>query len=148
MKPILTHPSWGQIDKACALLANKVLKDDFEPSIIIGLARGGLIPAVIISHILEIKMFPISYSSKVGNGEYKGYQNDLPQLGQIKNVLIVDDIADTGNTLKEVVQFYKHHQHEVKSAVLYHKEGSVITPDYVWQTIPEDSDWIIFPFEI
>lgn len=147
MKPTLTHPSWGQIDKACALLANKVLKDGFEPNIIIGLARGGLVPAVIISHILEVKMFPISYSSKIGNGEYKEYENDLPLI-RTKNILLIDEISDSGNTLKETVDHYKLCQHEVRSAVLYHKKGSIITPDYVWQTIPQDSVWIIFPWEL
>lgn len=148
MKPVLTHPSWYQIDKGCALLANQIIRTDYKPDVIVGLARGGLIPAVILSHILCIKMFPVSYSSKAGNGEYKEYDNTLPDL-PFKKLLIVDDIADTGNTLKEVVQHYTNKGHEIQSAVLYYKAGaSIIRPSYFWQEIPANSDWIIFPFEV
>ncbi len=146
MKPILTHPSWSQIDKACALLANKVLKDGFNPDTIVGLARGGLVPAVIMSHILEVKMFPISYSSKVGNGEYKQYENTLPYIPG-KNILLVDDIIDSGHTMQEIYYHYYPH-YTVKIASLYWKEGAAIEPHYYWQSIPKDSDWIIFSWEI
>lgn len=148
-KASLVHPSWYQIDKGTAFLSLQVLKDDhFHPKAIIGLARGGLVPAVIMSHLLEIKMFPVSYSSKKGNGEYKAYENVLPAFPVTWDILIVDDICDTGYTMREVNDFYREAGHVTKTATLYHKEGAVITPNFVWQSIPKDANWIEFPWEL
>lgn len=151
MKPILTHPSWSQIDKACAVLANVIMQhtksSEFEPKAIIGLARGGLVPAVIISHILKLKMFPVSYSSKAGNGEYREYNNHLPEISA-ETLLIVDDIIDSGHTMKEVVEHYKSRAHNVLVASLYYKAGAATLPNFCWQNIPKDAPWIIFPWEV
>ena len=148
MKPVLAHPSWGQIDKACALLAHQVIKNpNGAPQVIVGLARGGLVPAVILSHILDVKVFPVSYSSKKGEGEYKQYENTLPLI-PFKTILLVDDIIDSGFTMKEVYDHYYAQGHNVDIACLYWKEGAAIDPEYYWQDIPRDSSWIIFPWEI
>lgn len=148
-KATLAHPSWYQIDKGAAYLSLKVTQDDhFKPKAIIGLARGGLVPAVIMSHLLQVKMFPISYSSKQGNGEYKEYENVLPTFPITWDLLIVDDICDTGYTMREVDHVYRDSGHVVRTATLYYKDGAVITPDYVWQSIPKDANWIEFPWEL
>ena len=151
MKPTLTHPSWGQIDKACAILAARVISSLGEPNqspeVVVGLARGGLVPAVIISHILGTKMFPISYSSALGNGEYKNYENELPEI-PFTRLLFIDDIIDTGHTMKEVLDYYRSMNHIVKVASLYYREGAAINPDFVWQSISAQDPWIIFPWEI
>ncbi len=148
-QPTLFHPSWGQIDKACALLANQIIRyegGEEPPTVVVGLARGGLVPAIIISHILEIPMIPVSYSSQRGNGEYKQYANVLPEI-PFNNILVVDDIVDSGYTMKEIVEYYGE-DHYVRAAALYYKEGAQIRPTFAWQTIPADSQWIVFPWEI
>ncbi len=147
MKATLVHPSWTNVEKGAAFLSLKV-SQHFTPKAIIGLARGGLVPAVIMSHLLEIKMFPVSYSSKNGNGEYKAYDNALPELPITWDILVVDDICDSGYTMKEVVKHYRDVGHVVKAAVLYHKDGSVYNPEFAWQRIPHDADWIEFPWEL
>lgn len=147
-KATLVHPSWTQIEKGAASLALQVAqRPGFVPRVIIGLARGGLVPAVIISHLLKIKMFPVSYSSKKGNGEYKEYENKLPEFPMTWDILIVDDICDTGYTMAEVSKFYASNGHNVRMAALYHKDGAIVRPDFVWQSINENSDWIEFPWE-
>lgn len=149
MKATLAHPTWNQIEKGTAFLAIKVSQDiTFKPNAIIGLARGGLMPAVILSHLLEVKMFPVSYSSKMGQGEYKGYENTLPSFPSEWNILIVDDICDSGYTMREVNNHYRECGHVVRTATLYYKDGSVIKPDYLWQSIPKDASWIEFPWEL
>ncbi len=147
MKPILTHPSYHDIEKGCAIIATKLIYNLEVPDIIVGLARGGLVPSVITSHILGVKMIPVSYSSKKGEGEYKEYANTLPNLNDHKNLLIMDDIVDSGFTMKEVHDFYFERGHNVDMATLYWKEGSAIKPNYYWQDIPKDSPWIQFPWE-
>lgn len=146
-QPTLYHPSYHDIEKGCAIIANRVLRDTLpHPTLIVGLARGGLIPGVILSHILEIPLVPVCYSAKGGRGEFKAYDNQLPELDST-NILFVDDIADSGHTMEEVVNHYFKQRKIVRSAVLYHKVGSVHEPTYSWKEIPANSDWIIFPWE-
>ena len=160
MKITLAYPTWDQIDQGCSRIVSEVhrrLESEIEPTLIVGLARGGLVPAVRISHLFRhTPMISINYSAKTGRGDNKQADNILIPGDNTKadhaprgsHVLIVDDIADSGNTLKEVADSYLAHGCIVTTAVLYSKDGSVITPDIVWQQIPEDAPWIIFPWEI
>jgi hypoxanthine phosphoribosyltransferase len=147
MRAIITHPSWHQIDKACAVLAGKINRVDHSKSAIVGLARGGLVPSVIISHILGLKVFPISYSSKKGQGEYKDYDNVLPKI-PINTIWLIDDIIDSGNSMKEIHDHYFKAGHNMFSASLYYKTSSIFRPNLYWQEIPAESNWICFPWEI
>jgi uncharacterized protein len=58
-------------------------------------------------------------------------------------VLIVDDVADTGHTLKMVNDFCVERVGEVRTAVLYEKSHSLVKCDYVWKRTDE---WINFPW--
>lgn len=159
MKPVLTHPTWNQIDQGCSFIVGQVyrrLESEIEPTLIVGLARGGLIPAVRISHLFRnTPMISINYSSKEGKGDDKNHENLLPASNtkayhyrNTNHVLIVDDIADSGNTMKEVAESYQEMGCIVTTAVLYAKESSVIQPDIIWQTIPAEAPWILFPWEL
>lgn len=162
MRPTLAHPTWDQIDQGCARIVSEVhriLYREIEPTLIVGLARGGLIPAVRLSHLFrQTPMISVNYSSshREAKGETQRVDKKLIPGDNTKaehaptgsHVLIVDDIADSGHTLKEVAQSYLDNGCVVTTAVLYYKEGSVIVPDIIWQTIPEDAPWIIFPWEI
>lgn len=59
------------------------------------------------------------------------------------NVLVVDDVSDTGNTLQLVMETCKKQVKEIRSAVLYKKPTSIIDPDYVWKNVEA---WIVFPW--
>jgi hypoxanthine phosphoribosyltransferase len=124
---------------------------------IVGLSRGGLFPAVVMSHHMKVPMTAIEYSSKKGKGEYKEYDNEHVfsslksfQSTPDERILVVDDICDSGHTLKEVVQRLNTiKNHPVVSYAIYfkHREEQVFTPDFFSYKIPEDSPWIIFPWE-
>ena len=149
MQPILTHPTWADIQKGVGYIATKMVSAGGRPQHIIGLCRGGLIPAVMISHMLEIPVVPVSYSSKEGEGENQSYDNCLPGLGDVDSqILIIDDICDSGKTMDEVQDAYSSRGHHVLTAALYYKETSVWCPEFKWQIIPADSPWVIFPWEM
>lgn len=114
----LTYYSWGKVDD-CVKTIEQQLPIGWKPSGVFGLPRGGLIPAVIISHDLDIPLLA------------------APAPG----CLIVDDIADTGVTLKH----YKDSGYKI--AVLVHKfHTSSVTPDFSGiQT--NDPNWVVFPWE-
>ena len=158
----LTHPSFNAIQQACKDVFLKTMeREEWGIDYIIGLSRGGLIPATILSHLSEIPLVPVKYSSKSGAGDNKNHDNILPPIpcgfesgsgpsGVVfPTLLVVDDISDSGNTLREVIDHYIEIGHCVYSASLYYKELAtpVVEPEVYWRSIPEDGPWIIFPWE-
>lgn len=92
-----------------------------------GIPRGGLIPAVMMSHAFDIKY--ISYSSaKMLPGELK------------KKTLVIDDISDTGKTLAEA------DEEGFLTASLALRSGSKTIPNFAGETISDDR-WLVFPWE-
>lgn len=146
MKPVLTHPSYHDIEKGVGRLAYQIASANIKYDAIVGLSRGGLLPAVILSHMTYRPVLPVAYSSTSGNGDDLNHSNELVDLFE-KSILIIDDICDSGRTLAEVREHYIEKGHNVHTAVLYAKENAVMIPDFKWQVIPKDSPWIIFPWE-
>ncbi len=157
----LTHPSYTAIQQACKdVFMKTIVQEEWGIDYIVGLSRGGLIPAIILSHMLELPLVPVKYSSKSGAGDNKNHDNILPSIPvsyesgvgpgmELPTLLIVDDISDSGKTLREVIDHYEKSDHKVYSAALYYKELSkpVVEPDVYWRSISEDSPWIVMPWE-
>jgi hypoxanthine phosphoribosyltransferase len=144
------RPSYEEIHNACKDIADRINVVELGITQVVGIARGGLLPAVILSHMLDLPLLLADYSSKNGNGDDKNHRNVLPEVfGMRGTLLIVDDICDSGKTLKEIVDHFTSVYIPVFTAVLYHKthDNQPIVPDYVWKIIPHDSDWVIFPYE-
>ncbi len=140
---------WDQFGVASREMATMVWESGFEPEIIVCVARGGLIPAGAIAYALDLK------SLLVLNVEfYTGVGTTLPDPRLVdpvpahhglrdKRVLIVDDVADSGRTLQFVYDICAEYTDQIKVAVLYQKERSVIDCDFVWEHTEE---WISFPW--
>ena len=145
-----SNPSYEDLDKACRHIARYISFNDRMKNIdlIVGVARGGLIPAVIISHLLNVPMRVIHYSSKMGRGDDKNHDNNLPELSHHR-ILFIDDLIDTGNTMDEICSHYKNLGHDVLSSVIYYKEmdNQTHTPDIWAVKISKNFGWITFPFE-
>jgi len=143
-------PSWDLIYKLCVEVADQILHSGFEPDVIVAISRGGWIPGRILSDILgnqNLATLKVEYYSDI-------YQmRAVPEITQSlssdvkgKKVLLVDDIADSGNTLKLVKEhLIKLGSCEVRVCTLYHKPWSVIKPDY---TARFTDAWVCFPHEI
>lgn len=145
----LLHPTYDDIHNACVGLAHQIQLYELQLDVIVGVSRGGLMPANTLSQILDVPLLPVCYSSKKGKGDDKNHQNILPVLAD-KKILILDDICDSGSTLKEINDFYMlKNDNKVYTASIYFKsiENPPIIPNLIWVTIPEDSDWVIFPWE-
>lgn len=148
MRPILTHPTYSQLHQGVADIALQYTRQQYEPDFIIGLTRGGLIPAVMLSHMTNnTPVVPINYSSTRGNGDNRNHINNLNDFNGQHDILVIDDICDTGRTLLEVKEYYVSQGQRIRTAALYYKENDVFKPDYYWQYVPSDGPWIIFPFE-
>ena len=114
--------SWDEIEDAIESLAHQIKQSGKKIGSMDGLARGGLIPAVMLSHKLGIP-----FMNENNNDE--GY------------ILIVDDICDTGETL----EYYDIHDY-ILTATIHHKQTAIIEPNFYYSLAPQDK-WIVYPWE-
>ena len=141
--------NWATFGEASRELAALVADSEYRPSIILGIARGGLIPAATIAYALDVKnVFMMSVEFYTGVDERLDFPVMLPPLLNAVDiagarVLVVDDVADTGGTLKLVKDFCAEHVAGVRCAVLYEKPRSVVKCEYVWRRTDR---WINFPW--
>jgi hypoxanthine phosphoribosyltransferase len=141
--------SWSRFGDASRELAAQVAGSGYRPGIILGIARGGLIPAAAVAYAIQVKnVFMMSIEFYTGVEERLEFPVMLPPLlnaVDIKGaaVLVVDDVADTGRTLKLVKDFCAEHVNEVRCAVLYEKPQSIVKCEYVWRRTDQ---WIDFPW--
>jgi len=106
---------WDDISVLVDELCNTITSSGVQIKSITGIERGGLIPAVMISHKLNIP-----YTTKIN-----------------KDTLVVDDICDSGETLKNIVAGY--------TATLHYKKTASFTPDFYSKEVGDE--WIVYPWE-
>ena len=142
-------PSWDQIYVLLLNLAETVRKSGFEAEVIVGVSRGGWIPARIMSDLLgNPKLANVSTEYYVGVTETK-HKPILTQPISLpvkdKKLLVVDDVADSGESLKLVeAHLKKEDASEIRIATIYYKPWSVTVPHYYQK---ETNSWVIFPWE-
>ena len=111
--------SWSWVDDQLTQIQKQI---NIEYQWITGLPRGGLIPAVMLSHRLNLPYIPFH------------------QITNEENILLVDDISDSGVTLKKNINT------NVDTATLALRYTSEFTPDYFGTNITDDR-WLVFPWE-
>lgn len=118
---------------------------------IVGIARGGLPIAVIISNQLDCQMFTIgirSYNNDMTRAHIKTTQDlDAGLLNDDNRVLIVDDICDSGKSLQYVKDKLDTNckVDKVFTSSVFFRQGSLFMPDIYSETILDDS-WVEFPW--
>lgn len=146
--------SWREIEQWTKNLVKKIDDSDYNPDFIIGLSRGGLVPARLISDILQIKDL---YSVKTEHWGITASVDGKARLTQPlqvpiegKKVLVVDDITDTGKSLKIAFEHISNFSPSVvKTATLLHITHSSFLPDYYSDVVSEDNwTWFIFPWNV
>jgi len=145
-REILTWETFGEASRA---LAMSIVDDGYEPDMILSIARGGLLIGGALGYALAIKnVYSMNVEFYTGVDERLEVPRILPpapdfvDLGHAR-ILIADDVADTGHTLRSVHEFCEGQVAEVRSAVLYEKPHSVVRCDYVWK---QTDLWINFPW--
>jgi len=141
---------WDDIYNLTLQLSERVVESGFEPNVIIGIARGGWIPARILSDVLYTQTMwnvRIEYYTELGiRGPEPRVTQPLSVPLEGKRILLVDEVADTGESLSHAVEYVESlGVSEVRTAVLHLKPTSMIRPDYY---IQEVSAWIVYPWEI
>jgi len=142
-------PTWDQIYDMLLSLAGKIRSDNFQPDVIVGVSRGGVIPARVMSDLLENpKLASVEVEFYVGIAERKGkpvITQPVSTSVEGKKVLIIDDVADTGKTLYLVSNcIVGWGAKEMKTGTIYYKPWSEIFPDFYEK---KTTRWVIFPWE-
>ena len=140
---------WAAYGVAARELAQIVADDGYRPDIILAIARGGLFVAGSLGYALSVKnLYVMNVEYYTGVDERLDVPIALPpylDTVDLKdaNVLIADDVADTGATLAYVHDFCQGEVADVRSAVLYEKSASIIKCEYIWKRTEQ---WINFPW--
>jgi hypoxanthine phosphoribosyltransferase len=161
--------NWAQTEGAVISLARDLQKSNWRPDYIVGLTRGGLVPAVMLSQYLEVPMHALKVSLRDGGDtesncwmaeDAYGYNGEVGKP-VAKNILIVDDINDSGSTIAWIKQDWRSSclpndarwdhvwGQNVRFAVLTDNLASDETVDYsVWEVNKGEEDcWLVFPWE-
>ena len=146
--------SWQDVENDVLEIIEKMRQDNFEPDIIVSIARSGLIPASMLAYTLgnkQLYVIKVDFSKVQKNGKDQELY-DKPMISQEltvnihgKKVLVVDEMVVSGSTLKLVSAYMDiKSPGQVKYAVLYKQPWAAFTPDYFGREIKE---WPIYPWK-
>ena len=159
--------SWQDIETMCTSVVKQICRDSWMPDYIVGINRGGLIPGVILSHMLGVPCRSLNVSLRDNKGSS---ESDLEMAAdafgvnhdrKLKNILIVDDINDSGATLswikKDWEKVINNHNgvwhNNVRFATLTNNSFSQFKDvDYSGHNISKIEEfgyslWYVFPWE-
>ncbi|MCG3222586.1 MAG: phosphoribosyltransferase [Candidatus Heimdallarchaeota archaeon] len=141
--------SWDQSYQMTFYLFEKITDDEFFPDVIVGIARGGWIPARLLADFYgnkrtaNIKIEFYDNTSRVSDDPI--ITQEISEDVENKVVLVVDDVADSGKSLIAAVEHVKNkNPKEIRTATLYYKKHSILKPDYY---IRETQSWVVYPWE-
>lgn len=141
--------SWPDIEKSCLSIYKQMVVNNYVPDSIIGLLRGGVVPARIFADyfgiVLDFFALDVKLYDKIGVRKeepvirYSFKEDDLNG-----KVLVIDDIYDSGTTMKAVLEHLKGK--DITTATLFWKETANTKPDY-YAEISKKNEWVVFEWE-
>jgi len=140
--------SWQDIEQLSLTVCYKILDDGYKPESLIGLLRGGVVPARIFSDFFDILLEFYALDVKLYNaiGIKNSEARIKPFNGNVKGkkILIVDDIWDSGMTMNAVLNHFQGE--DIVTSTLLWKKSSPTKPNYYAEVV-KDNEWIVFPWE-
>ena len=125
-KKEVRHLTWSHITELVDTLESKIRESKQHYELIAGIARGGLIPAIMLSHRLKLPMMAIT---------------DRTLIPISKRCLVIDEIYDTGATIQKL----KDINPGIHVGVLFHNEA---LPELEYFAVKDSlQQWIVFPWE-
>jgi uncharacterized protein len=151
-EPTLLYLPYERFLEELEAVALQIEGDEWQPDFLVGIGRGGLVPAAYLSHRTGIQMLSVDHSS----GEI-GFGGELldklaAKIRAGSRILIVDDINDSGGTiqfLRAAIAAKSDDPAGLRVAVLVHNVRSKAKAEYRGSEIDRDSDkrWYVFPWE-
>ena len=151
MKIKKKYYTWSDVEKMCVSIVNQMYADNWKPDYIVGITRGGNVPATIISNMTGIKCRALDVSFRDG-GEVISDNGMKADAHAGKKILIVDDINDTGATFKWIWDDWSltDKLHNVKFATLTENLASYFghVKYHVHEVNKVEEDvWLVYPWE-
>ena len=152
--------SWEEYNSTVEKLAIQIDESGYKPTILVGIMRGAAPMIDVLSRVFKLKCAYLAVESYSGKG-IEDEQGDIVfsrEMSSIAknmggNILLCDDLSDTGITLKKSVDWLKAYEpikdkiENIKTATLWKKKKSTFEPDYCAVRLP-DNPWIVQPFEV
>ncbi len=140
-----------RIYKLCMDLSMKIRESGYQVDQIIAIARGGFVPARLLCDFLDINdltCIKVKHYEATDKGENARLQYPVNSDIKGKNILLVDDVNDTGKSIVVALEHLKEHQpKEIKVAVMHEKKGSLVESDYFVDFL-EDWRWLIYEWAV
>lgn len=150
--PTLHYIPFDQFLADVEAVATALEAGDWRPDFLVGVGRGGLVPAAFLSHRLDIALLSVDHSS----GEH-GFAGELldklaAKIGGGESILIIDDINDSGATiafLREAINAKSGNPARLRVAVLVNNIRSKAHAEYWGRQLDRQADkrWFVFPWE-
>lgn len=153
--------SWQLIDEYLWKIEQQIRASGFTPDYIVGIVRGGAIPAVLLSHRLGIPVVMVHWNTRdkgIDRRESNAWLSEDINFNN-KKVLVVDDIVDTGKTIEELFEDWSIRKEvgseptlaldNIRVCAIIYNEVQHMYVDYYAQSINrnEDDRWVQFPWE-
>ena len=151
-EPVLLYLPYERFLEEVEAVALAIGADSWQPDFLVGIGRGGLVPAAYLSHRSGIQMLSVDHSSgEVGFGD-ELLDKLAAKIREGRRILIVDDINDSGGTiqyLRAAIEAKGADPAGLRVAVLIHNVRSKARAEYRGSEIDRDSDksWYVFPWE-
>ena len=150
--PVFAEIGQDEFVAAVRALATQLAADAWVPDFIIGVGRGGLVPAVFLSHATGLPMLSVDYSSQVKDFADEPLVKLAGRTRSGERLLFLDDINDSWRTiahLRRALAAAGAVEGAVRFATLIDNENSAERVDYRHRTIDRrvTKDWFVFPWE-
>jgi len=146
-----TVTNWEYIYDLCRRVSNQVKDSEFEPDVVVALARGGWFAGRCVCDFLGLDdLTSLKMEHYVGTAEKSGepqIRYPMPE-GSVagKDVLVIDDIADTGGSISRAREYVTERDpNEVRTATLQLLGTSEFQPEYVGERL-EEWAWVVYPW--
>lgn len=132
---------WNMVEELSAQLARKI-SSSFNPEVIVGISRGGVIPARLLSTRLGVKDMHFLTVRKSAGG--RKVVTDITERLEGKRVLLVEDMLETGESLAAAKKYLEERKAMVKTACFFTTPKTIAAPDYFLERAPGK---VTFPWE-
>ena len=133
---------------ALSEIISQIESSNFTPEIIFSINRGGCIPGVYLSHAINVqhKVIDVQLRDDLNRPNIKSLTNIISAHN---NILIIDDINDTGSTFNFIKKSFRNHNNKLYYASLIENKTSSFKVNFFGKIIDKSIDpkWIVFPWE-
>ncbi|MCJ7450154.1 MAG: phosphoribosyltransferase [Candidatus Nanohaloarchaeota archaeon QJJ-9] len=143
------HLAYGELEKAINELYREIEESGFSPDSVVSIHRGGDPLGIRISHRFNIPQGIVNANHYDGEERQEIVEIQGKILEPVEgDVILVDDIVDTGKTMEEVEKKLEGYEKVdcIKTASIHTKERTVYKPDFTYSNI-DSSIWIVYPWE-